>query len=606
MRSYRDFNYDNLRLAGAAEWHPLGQRLTANLMGGINATRDSVDYQYLALARNTDHRLWIYEYTNIRRYWNESSRPIPDLSLQPVRFVDPINGIDTAITPRWLPDIGRTDTEAINHARFKFALASANLRLFKDRLILLGALRYDRYFIGTRQQVRPGDYPVNWDGDTVVFKPDAPSDFSNLTYRLRDNAGVAYGPVLEAANRPRFGLSRDPLYLNERFKDDYNAPAQVGARMTKNYGTVVHLTDWLSPFFNYAETFNPNTFTTRIDGSLLAPTVADGIDYGLRLELFSRRVDLRMTRYTNKEINGAIPSGGPEFFNILYDSNVVGDFTNFGRNKRGVSPIPGQYRDTRTRISEGTEFELTLNPSKALRLTANLSFPKVYEFNLNPDIRAYIAANGELFRQIAGDAGVLIDPKTNTATVDLSIPEGQRSPDANSAAIAYNDIYNFLKGSVIDKRLNQDQPILNLFGDYTIQEGFLRNLRMGIGVRYRGKQIIGNKGNDTIVDPSNPAKAIDDPSVDAYTPLYSPAPYTIYTLTMGYNWRFHGGRSVALNLVIDNLINDRGPIYSSTAQSASLMRPRDGDYTSPARVTVPRYYALKQPRSFDLSVTIAL
>ena len=606
MRSYRDFNYDNLRLAGAAEWRPFGQRLTANLLGGINASRDAVDYQNLAPARTADHRTWYYDYLTIRRYWNESSRPLPDLGLQPVRFIDPVNGTNTYITPLWVPDINRTDTEAVNHARFKYALGSVNLRLFKERLILLGALRYDRYFIGSRQQVRAGDYPVDWDGSTVIYKPDAPADFLKLKYRSRDSAGVAYGPELEAVNRPRSGLNRDPRYLGERFKDDYNAPAQIGERLTKNYGAVAHLTEWVSPFFNYAETFNPNTFITRIDGSLLAPTIADGIDYGLRFEFFQRRLDLRVTRYKNTEINGAIPSDGPGYFNVLYDANVIGDLTSYGRNNRGIAPIPIQYRDTRTRVAEGTEFELTLNPNKALRLTANLSFPKVYELEMNPDVRAYIAANAELFRQIANDAGVLINPNTNIASVDLSIPSSQRSPDAGSAAAAYNDIFNFERGIVTGKRLNQDQPILNLFGDYTVQEGLLRNLRIGFGVRYRGRQIVGNKGTDTIADPANPLKAIDDPTVSAYTPLYSPAPYTIYTLTLGYTWRFKEGRSLGLNLVVDNLLDDRGPIYSSTAQVASLLRPRDGDYTSPARVAVPRYYALKQPRSFDLSLSLSL
>ena len=37
------------------------------------------------------------------------------------------------------------------------------------------------------------------------------------------------------------------------------------------------------------------------------------------------------------------------------------------------------------------------------------------------------------------------------------------------------------------------------------------------------------------------------------------------------------------NLVVNNLLNDRGATYSSTAQSAHVMRPLNNDYTSPAR-----------------------
>ena len=49
-------------------------------------------------------------------------------------------------------------------------------------------------------------------------------------------------------------------------------------------------------------------------------------------------------------------------------------------------------------------------------------------------------------------------------------------------------------------------------------------------------------------------------------------------------------REVQANLVINNLLNDRGPQYSSIAQTASALRPKNNDYTSPARETVPPYF----------------
>ena len=606
FRSYRGFNYDNLRGAAAMEWRPMGMRISANLLGGINLGRDDVDYQYLSLTRNTDHRYWEYEYISIRRYWNESNRALPELDQHTVRFIDPVSGVVSSVTPHWIPDKGRTDTEAINRSNYKYALASLNVKLFKERLIILGAVRRDAYYFYSSQQVRPGDYPVDWDGKTVIFKPDAPAEYLGLKYQSRDANGMAYGPLIEAINRPRNGILRDVRYANDRFKDDYNAPALSGAKLTKSYGGVLHLFDWFSPFFNYAETFNPPNFTTRINGSLMDPTIATGIDYGLRFEFWQRRLDLRVTRYQNHEINSMIGSDGPGYFNILYDANVVGDLTSYGRNARGIAPLPIQYRDTRTRDAEGIEFELTINPTRALRFTANVTLPKVYESEMNPDVRAYILQNAELFKQIAQDAGVLINPITNLALVDTSVPAAQRSPDAGAAAAAYNDIYGFAQSIVIGKRINQDQPVINVFGDYTFQQGILKHLRAGLGVRYRGRQIVGNKGSDTIVDPSNPNKAIDDPSVDAYTPLYSPKGYTILTATLARTWKLTQGRMMGVNLVVDNLLNDRGPIYSSTAQVASLLRPKDNDYTSPARVAVPRYYGLKQPLSFSLSVSITL
>jgi hypothetical protein len=134
----------------------------------------------------------------------------------------------------------------------------------------------------------------------------------------------------------------------------------------------------------------------------------------------------------------------------------------------------------------------------------------------------------------------------------------------------------------------------------------LKGLRLGAGVRYRGKQIIGSRGSDTIVDPANSKVAIDDPSVDAYTPVYTPNDYYIVTATMNYSWRFKNRRELQANLVINNLLNDRGPQYSSIAQTASSLRPKGGDYLSPARETVPISFALKQPISYNFQLTLKL
>ena len=70
--------------------------------------------------------------------------------------------------------------------------------------------------------------------------------------------------------------------------------------------------------------------------------------------------------------------------------------------------LPVQYRDSRTRSADGFEFELAY-------------------------VKAYIDADGAIFRQIANDAGVNISA-TNVASVNTTIPANNRSPDAQQAA----------------------------------------------------------------------------------------------------------------------------------------------------------------------------
>jgi hypothetical protein len=52
-------------------------------------------------------------------------------------------------------------------------------------------------------------------------------------------------------------------------------------------------------------------------------------------------------------------------------------------------------------------------------------------------------------------------------------------------------------------------------------------------MQFRGPQVIGHRGADTIVNPANPATAIDDPKVDAYTVVWQHA-YFLGTATVGY------------------------------------------------------------------------
>lgn len=609
MRGYRTFAENNARAALAYVWPTRFGHFTVNSLGGANRSEGTSDHRYLSVARGADSRMWAFsnQRIRIRRYWNTTSRPSPDLSLKPFTYVDPNTGVPETIRPIWAIEADRRDTQNHNTNKFDYALASLNAKFFQGRWIVLGAVRKDSYHFKTEQQIHQGDYPAGWNAQHRILRPPAPADFASLTYTPTDAQGRPVGPLQEAAIRPRqAGTGNpEPQYANLRFKDDFNPPPVTGRQVTRSIGTVFHFASWFNPAINFAETFNPPGSIVRIDGSQLSPTVATGIDYSLRLELFENKLNLNFVYYTTEEINNTIPQDGPGFFNTLYDANVVGDTSATGRNIRGQGRLPNQYRDTRTRSGSGYEIEVTFNPSRAFRLTGNIGFPRLFESNAYPDVRAYIDRNAALFKQIANDAGVLIGTD-GVARVDETIPINERSSDAASAATAYNNIQGFRRNIVDGKRLQQDQPVANAFADYTIQSGRLKGLRLGTGVRYRGKQIFWSRVEDTIPNPANPRVAIDDPTKDAYTPAYTPDDYFIMTGTVAYTWRFANRREIQANLVINNLLNDRGPAYSSTAQGAHLMRPLNNDYTSPARETVPRYFALKQPLSWTLTLTTRL
>jgi hypothetical protein len=90
------------------------------------------------------------------------------------------------------------------------------------------------------------------------------------------------------------------------------------------------------------------------------------------------------------------------------------------------------------------------------------------------------------------------------------------------------------------------------------------------------------------------------------TRAVSPHANSVLPCVPNYTWRFKNRREVRANLVINNLLNDRGPQYSSIAQTASALRPKGGDYRSPARETVPLTFALKQPISYNFQLTLKM
>ena len=157
-----------------------------------------------------------------------------------------------------------------------------------------------------------------------------------------------------------------------------------------------------------------------------------------------------------------------------------------------------------------------------------------------------------------------------------------------------------LKNAASGRRLSQDQRSVNVFSDYTLAEGRLRGLRVGLGVQYRGRLLIGYRAADTIVDPTNSSRAIDDPAVDAYTPVYSPNDYYLTTATLGYTVRLKNRRELRFDLRANNLLNQQGPLYSGSP----VLRPLKGDYASPARETVPNLFNYREPFTMSLTTTL--
>lgn len=575
------------------------------MLGGTHNPSPTTRYTE-ALDRTADIRtrarndIFMYRY-----YWNDPTRPftIPT----EVSLVDPIAGtvrnhkVDRVI-----------DMTSANHrnveSKFRYLQATLTAKILKGRVNLIAGARRDSVEANTftvNSLVANGaDFPVDWDGRTVHYRPLAPADYSKLTYQVKDAAGniTGNGAFVPALARPRDNTGRRlPQYANDRFQDDYSAPTYKENVTTVSYGGVFHALKWASVYYNFAETFAPPSNGVTITGAPMQSSKSEGWDGGVRFTLLNGKISASFGTYQSTQFGAGYDSSGRvgKYRNIV-SANVVGDSSINGFNARGLPPVNAFTFDFRDRTSRGKEIDIVANLTNNWRLSANASFPEVARTNEDQDQWKYLRANEATLRQVVLDAGVLIDAN-NVATVDTSIPVSQRSPDASAAANGWNDIQDFKRTNDPAAAVASDLPdfTANIYTDYRFNRGFLKGLRAGAGVQYIGKRNIGNRGSDTIVDPANPTRAIDDPNVDSTTRISRPGYYTVRA-NFSYDYRLKKDRRLTLSLNIRNVLDNTDPTFTGTG-----LRAPGGDIRRPDRVAVPTGFIFRQPRSFEFSTSLA-
>jgi outer membrane receptor for ferric coprogen and ferric-rhodotorulic acid len=579
----------------------------ANLIAGARKVDNEVLGYNFVMDRDPDIRRRAQrDFFNYRYYWNQldSSLNVPDQ----IHYVDPVAGKTTTYNVDKILDLRSPGNFRKSDTTFTYLQAALNAKLLKGRLNLIAGARKDAlernlYTMNGSANSVAADYPVNWDGQTAYYRSLAPADYWNLTYRTKDAGGNVTNPtVLQALSRPR-DANGVPLsqYANDRFRDDFSSPPIDVDLTTFTYGGVGHVLPWLSVYANYAESFNPPGAGITINGGALPPGYSDGWDAGLRFILLNGRINASFGRYSSIQKNNSFDNTGQtrKYANIAA-ANVVGNQDPNGLNNRGLAEVPSPTFDFRDQEANGFEIDIVANLTKNWRLSANAGIPKTLTTNNNQEQWAYLKANEATLKQIVLDAGVLIDAN-NVATVDTSIPVGNRSPDVTAAATAWNDIQNFKKTDDPTIKSYSDQPkfTANLYTDYRFASGKLKNFRVGGGVQYIGRKAIGNRGGDTIVNPANPLAAIDDPNVDAGTRVYMPAYYTV-TATFGYEHKFANKSVLNVALNVGNLLDEDRLVYIGAG-----LRAPNGDISRPDRVTVPTSFLYLQPRSYSLTATFS-
>lgn len=643
-RNIRNDDVRNIRLQSVyskefdrGRW--LNGKMSFSLMGGVNIERNYARAKTLLLplktsvtgtgtgARtwtNSDARTWVDndEYSQYgvytRIYLDQPDKNYTPADETPFTVSNQQTGISEQITPRWMYDTRRVDNNRDGLRKYKFFQTAANLDLFKNKVVLIGAFRRDFTQLQDDRVVVPGDMPVGWDGTTLIFRPDAPADYFNLLYYPKNAAGQITGPLTGATSAPRTrdatGANvRQAQYANDRFQDDYDSPTLTSAVSTFTAGTVVNLKPWLGVFFNRSRTFSLTPPQTQVDGTLSPSTASEGQDFGIRFNLPNGRLSASIGRFTSDQeresfnTTGGFGTGGnfKDFYNAIYAAPVVGDLSPTGRNALNIPAFPDNVYTTRTRHVEGYELEVTANLTPHWRLSLNAGKTLGVQSNIAPDIFAYVAEKDAVARQILADAGVLISA-TNVASINPALNNAAtiNQSRVNSAVNAWNTLQGVWLPSVGPGPAlltGFSKYVGNIATDYRFHRGPLSGLRVGAGLNYRGPMILGNHGADQIPDPNNPLLGIDDPTVGQTDYVYSPKRWKTVA-SLSYTFKLKHRQTLQLDLNIDNVLNDRDLIYSTGfgGQSTTYTRPRT-TIAQQGRVTVPGLFSYQTPRNYTLS-----
>jgi hypothetical protein len=304
-------------------------------------------------------------------------------------------------------------------------------------------------------------------------------------------------------------------------------------------------------------------------------------------------------------------------YSSIANAPVVGDLSENGSNIRGLKTFTFAVQSTVTSATKGYESELTANFTPNWRLTFNLAQTEAIITDRYPEMIQYYKDTESVIRQILNDAGVIIGAD-NVAFINpaLNDPTLINQTRVTAAANAWNNLQQTVLPNVLGTlpqlQTGQAEWVGNMATDYRLNTGKLKGLRLGFAVNYRSGQLVGFRASDSIVDPNNPALAIDDPTVDQYSPVYGNSYYKgvgtmSYTVTLREK-RKMAPKTIQFDLQVDNLFNWTKPIYGNLGTSAATgptkSVPLTGDWTHPAARTVPGNNSVLMPRNYMLSAKL--
>ncbi len=304
---------------------------------------------------------------------------------------------------------------------------------------------------------------------------------------------------------------------------------------------------------SYAEGFtvvsNPNP---SLDGTYRPTAIqpARSFTAGLRFNFLSGKIVGAVERYETKQTS--VFNVGVQNYNAALAANGQPLIPAGNTLTQNVSIADSQITE-----GSGWEARTTAALAKSFRLMANVAFPDVKIVEQAPTFTAWFLGKLPTFEQWAANPAYLATDNRRT-----------------SARTAITSGQSLLNGGGVGKTALRTYKVrVNLFGNYTLQTGALKGLRVGGGVQYFGKRVIGTP--------------LNEPAGYVYAPTSTTA-----TATAGYTFRLAQKRTLDFQLNVANLLDNTKPVFGGTAVYNNT-------------TAFPNYFSLPLPRTYRLTTTLA-
>lgn len=298
---------------------------------------------------------------------------------------------------------------------------------------------------------------------------------------------------------------------------------------TTTLGSVFHVTNWLSVFYNQSNNFGAQS-VYDIFGRPEGPKLGRGRDGGVRLRLLGGKVVFSADRYetSQENVNTQI---NPQVNNLVSISGLLWRGIGQPENSPGAT-----YSDTTDSSGKGYEFELTANLAKGWRLSANWSIADVEQSNTYPRWGEYIATNKPIWSQYPNSP---VDPSSLVPP-----PAGQSFATVADAIAALDATYASIRLSEGKVPLQHVRDSINLFTAYTIPKSlsWLGGITLGAGVNYRSAMVTGY-----------------DTTTADFKPVYGNNYMSINGM-LNKTFRLKNKHSLKVQVNVDNILDDTDPL----------------------------------------------